>query len=98
MLRFPRLLASRLHAAQRRLLTTEHFSGPLSGLDDGSESTLGQDGKYEGEWDAASKRPHGQGVKHGPPTLYFRTHPFAGDGGFTFHLRGGGKQLSLNLN
>ena len=38
------------------------FHGSISGLDDGSESTLGQDGTYSGEWDSGKKRPHGTGV------------------------------------
>ena len=36
--------------------------GRVSGLDDGSPSTVGVDGQYVGEWDAAAGRPHGRGT------------------------------------
>ena len=45
--------------------STVAWDGRVSGLDDGSESTLGQDGRYEGSWDAAAARPHGQGTMVG---------------------------------
>ena len=33
-----------------RRLSTSRYDAPISGLDDGSESTLGQDGHYTGGW------------------------------------------------
>ena len=41
--------------------TTTTWDARVSGLDDGSESTLGQDGKYTGSWDSCAARPQGQG-------------------------------------
>jgi hypothetical protein len=44
-----------------RRLSTSSYDAPISGLDDGSESTLGQDGHYTG-WSAAAAAPHGRGT------------------------------------
>ena len=61
----PRVLQERFHLLGARVLGTVEvvdYAGPVSGLDDGSPSTIGVDGRYRGEWDAAAGRPHGRGV------------------------------------
>ena len=40
----------------------DKYDGPVSGLDDGSPSTVGVDGRFVGGWDHAAARPHGYGV------------------------------------
>ena len=55
------------HALLRRSMAARFSTMPLydarlSGLDDGSESTIGQDGHYSGGWSATAATPHGQGT------------------------------------
>ena len=47
--------------ALRFTSTTTTFQGRVSGLDDGSESTLDQDGYYSGGWSTTTSTPSGQG-------------------------------------
>lgn len=54
-----RLVLRLRHQLAQRCLSTEHFCGAICGLDDGSESTIGQDGHYDGAWDIINARPHG---------------------------------------
>ena len=59
-----RIALSPLGATRRRFSVSASIAihdARVSGLDDGSESTLGQDGHFAGEWDAAAGTPHGQG-------------------------------------
>jgi len=55
----------RLHHQRPLVLLPRFFAtydGRLSNLNDGSESTKGQDGRYCGEWDDEKTRPHGHGT------------------------------------
>lgn len=45
-----------------RSFATVAWTGRVSGLSDGSESTKGQNGKYCGDWDDVKKVPSGQGT------------------------------------
>lgn len=57
-----RQLSRRAPAFPFRSVSTVPWDARVSGLDDGSESTLGQDGSYTGSWDARAQRPHGEGA------------------------------------
>ena len=41
--------------------TTTHFIGRVTDLDDGSSSTIGQAGIYDGSWDPNNQQPEGKG-------------------------------------
>jgi hypothetical protein len=86
--------ATRLRGvAQRRLLSTAHYSGTLCGLNDGSESTLGQNGQYEGAWDDSNMWPHGNGVMKWENGITYsgqwKSGTFHGEGS-KMYSRGGG--------
>ena len=73
--------------------TITSYDARITGLDDGSESTLGQDGYYRGEWDASRSAPHGRGAMTWDNGITYEgawsAGKFHGDGA-KLYSRGGG--------